>query len=489
MPTTAQPSFADNVAGGRKGKKGKQRAEQSSIPQTPLLSRTQSESELDRAWWLDISSPTWEDMRAIGKLLHLHPLTLEDILQQDPREKLELFPKLGYYFIVFRAIESQKIRERRRMATIVTTDNRLTYPDEGNIGEVNVYLVVFREGICSFHFSDISDHADSVRSKVLMYAETGTVTMSSDWIAHGIMDSIVDSFFPFLEEIEKEVLNIEQIVYTDEQIVQLLHEEGKPAVKPSIAENSGSDSAVSGDSSLVDEKNVKIILSEKHEEQDVPRTHFSVPTRPPVFLRRFKHFIRKLRTIVSRVNVQVKRPVSSNAAPTTIQRVARMRRLVTSLSRVLATKSEVVAQVKKRLLMTGESGLGNGTVDDHDVFVYMGDVQDHILTLQQSLAHYERMLNQSHPTYLTQLRLSASKSKSGSDKSIMILSIISIGVLCVQGVIGFHSMNIKVPSNRIAPGGHFYVFGVVISLSVVILLIYAMLVRWWWIRARKKRNW
>ncbi len=267
------------------------------------------------------------------------------------------------------------------------------------------------------------------------------------------MDSIVDSFFPFLEEIEKEVLNIEHIVYTDEQIVQLLHEEGKPAVKPSIAENSGSDSAVSGDSSLVDEKNVKIILSEKHEEQDVPRTHFSVPTRPPVFLRRFKYFIRKLRTIVSRVNVQVKRPVSSNAAPTTMQRVARMRRLVTSLSRVLATKSEVVAQVKKRLLMTGESGLGNGTVDDHDVFVYMGDVQgdpssvclhftklipclDHILTLQQSLAHYERMLNQSHPTYLTQLRLSASKSKSGSDKSIMILSIISIGVLCVQGVIG-----------------------------------------------------
>lgn len=75
-------------------------------------------------------------------------MTLEDILQQDPREKLELFPKLGYYFIVFRAIESQKTRERFRR------DERDggyhgNKNDEGIVGEANVYLVVFREGICS----------------------------------------------------------------------------------------------------------------------------------------------------------------------------------------------------------------------------------------------------------------------------------------------------------------------------------------------------
>jgi magnesium transporter len=81
----------------------------------------------------------------VSQLLHLHPLTLEDILQQDPREKLELFPRLGYYFVSFRAIESQATRERFRRYN--TTDVYNEYRDD--VGEVNIYLVVFREGICS----------------------------------------------------------------------------------------------------------------------------------------------------------------------------------------------------------------------------------------------------------------------------------------------------------------------------------------------------
>ena len=78
--------------------------------------------------------------------MHLHPLTLEDILTQDPREKLELFPRLGYYFLSFRAIESQKTRERLRY---LLSEDELGDKDEGIVAEVNMYLVVFREGICS----------------------------------------------------------------------------------------------------------------------------------------------------------------------------------------------------------------------------------------------------------------------------------------------------------------------------------------------------
>lgn len=61
---------------------------------------------------------------------------------------------------------------------------------------------------------------------------------------------------------------------------------------------------------------------------------------------------------------------------------------------------------------------------------------DHILTLQHSLAHYERMLSQSHPTYLSQLRVSVGEAKSGQDKAIMLLTIVSMAVLCNQAMIG-----------------------------------------------------
>lgn len=264
------------------------------------------------------------------------------------------------------------------------------------------------------------------------------------------MDSIVDSFFPFLEEIEQEIINIENLIFSDDNM--RLHQQivSDIALEPSV---SNSDTLVSHGSFDEKDKEKDSSPSLKPEERSIHRMQFAVPSiqrRPPI--QRARLLSRRLSLMVSHVKSQVNQP-RKMPAPNTVHRVAHVRRLVTSLSRFLATKSEVVAQVKKRILMTGEHGLGNGTGDDRDVFVYMGDVQgmwppicailalphallDHILTLQQSLAHYERMLSQSHPTYLTHLRLSVSKSKAGSDKAILYLTVISLAVLCMQAVIG-----------------------------------------------------
>jgi magnesium transporter len=107
----------------------------------------------------------------------LHPLTLEDILQKESREKFELFPRLGYYFVVFRAVE------RPRLDSMPHDDDGSFMSDDGaaELTEVldvaNVYLVVFKEGICTFHFEDISLHMESVRRKVLQLE--GTMPMGS----------------------------------------------------------------------------------------------------------------------------------------------------------------------------------------------------------------------------------------------------------------------------------------------------------------------
>jgi magnesium transporter len=81
------------------------------------------------------------------KLLHLHPLTLEDILQQEPREKLELFPKLGYYFIIFRAVESLSAPAQFDVVCQKAGSSQLSV--HGGVIEFNIYLVVFRHGICT----------------------------------------------------------------------------------------------------------------------------------------------------------------------------------------------------------------------------------------------------------------------------------------------------------------------------------------------------
>jgi hypothetical protein len=52
------------------------------------------------------------------------------------------------------------------------------------------------------------------------------------------------------------------------------------------------------------------------------------------------------------------------------------------------------------------------------------------------------MLVQSHPKYLSQLSINVAQVKSGSDKAVMMLTIISMAIFCIQIPIG-QSVHLK----------------------------------------------
>ncbi|KAK0506491.1 hypothetical protein EDD18DRAFT_1123644 [Armillaria luteobubalina] len=457
-----RPASFNDLTEIHKLRKGKHR-------EPPTASTSIVSDPSPKMWFLDVASPTSADMHAIGKLLHLHPLTLEDILQQDPREKLELFPKLGYYFISFRAIESMVIREgglHKRLHQ--SSEIGDIQSEEGVLGEANVYIVVFNEGVCTFHFTDISEHTDRVRGRLLMLEQVRS--LSSAWIAHGLLDSFVDSFFPFLEEIEKEVVAIEELVFSSSPGARYdFHQSLKEQVDiPS------SPSSVTVDG--VDEE--KEQFSEKPLQQSL-RTRFSLPRPPlPIVFRRIRRLFRQRRKQTSPSEISV----STSPTASTLRRMAKARRLVTSLTRLLASKAEVVLQIRKRLLSGHDK-----KAEDVEIAIYMGDIQDHILTLQHALAHYERMLSQSHPIYLSQLRTSVALTKSGTDKALIVLTVVSIGVLCIQALIGLLSVNVTIPRNGLTPDYPYNAFGIVIALSLVIIYIYLATVRRWWLQAKRRR--
>ncbi|KAF8640480.1 hypothetical protein AX17_000143 [Amanita inopinata Kibby_2008] len=457
-------------------KKGKQRYDTSKRSDEA----GQSESTpMPKAWYFDIASPTWEDLRAIGKLLHLHPLTLEDILQKDPREKLEHFPKLGYYFLSFRAIESRSTRERLWQKERLNGESSYA---EVPLGEANVYLTVFKDGICSFHFTDISEHTDRVRNRISHLEEV--FNMSSDWIAHGILDSIVDSFFPYLEEIEKEVVAIDKLLFAG-------HDGQLPSGVPDVVTVVGtrgveqSEKAVdTGETRSEAGLTTDHALAEKLELEDAAPapTQFSLPRLPKLV------FSRHIGCFMFRWN-RLSKPSLTQDSTITLRRIAKTRRLVTSLSRLLAAKSEVVAQIRKRLMTAARTGLGSGvSKDDMNIAMYMGDVQDHILTLQLSLAHYERILSHLHPTYLSQLRTNFALTKAGKGKSLLYLSVITIAVLCIQTYVGILSMNVTVPHNDRIPSGSYHIFGVVVAIAIVILCVYYAVIWWWWKQAKRRHG-
>jgi hypothetical protein len=95
------------------------------------------------AWWLDVTSPTEEEMKMLSEVFSIHPLTAEDILMEETREKIELFK--SYYLVCFRSFEQDPYR--------------LTY-----LESINMYIIVFREGILSVCWSLASLHATPLTS-------------------------------------------------------------------------------------------------------------------------------------------------------------------------------------------------------------------------------------------------------------------------------------------------------------------------------------
>jgi magnesium transporter len=442
-----------------------------------------------------------------------------------------LFQRLGYYFISFRALGN-----RGAVEAIHRDRDQPFGLDAGGLEEANIYLVVFREGICSFHFTDVTEHIDRVRSRILLLEDM--MNTSSDWIAHGILDSVIDSFFPLLKQIEREVMDIEDLVLMDGNNH---HNKREELDETDPQESSGSDTLFTSEKGEREKggsspglpdiysekelfptsrnkktKKLRFNLPSLPELPTLPMPSLTLPSlsfpslttwdfrstfyslQPPTRLLRrlipFRLTYSSSRSTYTTTTLESPIHDVQTMSPRymTLIRMARTRRLVTTLTRLLASKSEVVTAIRKRLVTAGKevglAGLGKKGDDNFEVAMYMGDVQDHILTLQMSLTHCERTLSQSHPTYLSQLRTTAAITKSGSDKAILILSFVSMAVLCVQALIGLFSMNVNVPHNVRDPSGKYNVFGAVLALSLVDLCVYTLVVRAWWAQAKRRRQ-
>ncbi|ODV91605.1 hypothetical protein CANCADRAFT_23524 [Tortispora caseinolytica NRRL Y-17796] len=140
-------------------------------------------------WWLDCLNPTDAEMRTLAKTFDIHPLTAEDIHTKDAREKVEMFPH--YYFVAFHTFNADK-------------------ESKDYLDDENVYIVVFRQGLLTFHFADIV-HPARVRNRIRQLRDY--MTVGADWMCYALVDDIVDYYAPLIHEIELEADGIEDSVF------------------------------------------------------------------------------------------------------------------------------------------------------------------------------------------------------------------------------------------------------------------------------------
>lgn len=183
-PDFAAPSHNGNYQNG--GSRSRpEKASGSSGPPDSLRGGGELEGN---TWWLDVLSPTDEEMKVLSKVFSIHPLTVEDIQMEEAREKIELFR--NYYLVCFRSFDQDPYSPT-------------------HLEPLNMYIIVFREGTLSFHFRP-TPHPQNVRRRIKQLKDYINVT--SDWISYALIDDITDAFGPLIQSIEYEVDSIDELV-------------------------------------------------------------------------------------------------------------------------------------------------------------------------------------------------------------------------------------------------------------------------------------
>lgn len=128
--------------------------------------------------WLDYCDPTKDDLEPLISLFNIHPLSIEDCLNEEQLPKLDLFP--NYSFMVFNVFET-------------SPDGVLAHELNLAIGENFVISVTHRD----------SDNRPFMQGmERLVERETQKVRSGPSFLLHLLIDTVVDRKFLAIDRIE-----------------------------------------------------------------------------------------------------------------------------------------------------------------------------------------------------------------------------------------------------------------------------------------------
>ncbi|MCM3790493.1 magnesium/cobalt transporter CorA [Domibacillus indicus] len=131
-------------------------------------------------YWVDFNMPTKEEILLLSSHFQFHPLAIEDCVHFLQRPKLEYYENLS--FLVIHALNKKTLEAH----------------------EVDLFMG--ENFIVSFHFQDLKE----MNAVWEMFEKVTDVNRFRPVeISYKIMDKIVDSFFPMVQELEDYLLSVE----------------------------------------------------------------------------------------------------------------------------------------------------------------------------------------------------------------------------------------------------------------------------------------
>jgi magnesium transporter len=159
-----------------------------------VIERAEVESRLENGdfFWLDLHSPSEDDFRLLREVFSFHPLAVEDAEHFEQRAKIEAYD--DFYFLVFYGVAPP--------------------PDEDRLVELHCF---FSDRFLVTVRRDDSPACDSLRER---YERQGALAEPIR-LLYQIVDALVDSFFPALEDFDDEIDALQESILSDPSDEQL----------------------------------------------------------------------------------------------------------------------------------------------------------------------------------------------------------------------------------------------------------------------------
>ncbi|KAI0117627.1 cora-like Mg2+ transporter [Hypoxylon sp. NC0597] len=113
-----------------------------------------------------------------------------------------------------------------------------------------------------------------------------------------------------------------------------------------------------------------------------------------------------------------------------------------------------------------------------DIGMYLGDIQDHVVTMMTNLTHCEKILSRSHSNYLAQLTISSITQGTETNKGLTKITFLASIIVPLNVVTGLFGMNVKVPFRDIDNTNAFFVILGCLGAFCVCCLFSARRMRW-----------
>jgi magnesium transporter len=122
-----------------------------------------------------------------------------------------------------------------------------------------------------------------------------------------------------------------------------------------------------------------------------------------------------------------------------LRKIGTARKNTMALMRLLGGKADVLKGFTKRCNENYK------VTPRMDIGLYLGDIQDHVVTMMNNLGHFEKMLSRAHSNYLAQISIDGITQGTNTNKVLSKITLLASIIVPLNVITGLFGMNVEVP--------------------------------------------